>query len=301
MWHSSMFRLWRRGRDLLPTWLCLLALSILLIACGDDGGNDSPEDLQQDATADVQDQMDQGDEAEEMVEDVAPDVEDPCNASYVVHFQTDDGVRLEAEFSTAGVGTPAVVLLHMSPPANDRSNWPQQVIDYFNEEDIAVLNVDRRGAGGSEGVAEEAYEGPNGVLDAKAAWSFLASHQCLFDIDRIGWAGASNGTTTVADFAALSATDDGLTPPAAIAMVSAGSYTETQTALADLMDPLQTTAVLFMYPETEAAYHDAIQETSPGTWEFLEYPNSAHGTALFEVEDMTAGDLVGFMSGSLQN
>ena len=46
----------------------------------------------------------------------------------VVAFQTADGLTLRADYRTASVaGRPAVVLVHMIPPGNDRSGYPERV------------------------------------------------------------------------------------------------------------------------------------------------------------------------------
>src|SRR5690606_18492400 len=170
--------------------------SIFIVTCGSESGDN---DVDMADAADVEDmQLD-----EEMDADMRPDVDDLCNASYVVGLPTDDGLTLEADLHTAGVGGPAVVLLHMAPPTNDRTNWPDDLIAQLVASGVTVLNVDRRGTAASGGLAEEAANGPNGVLDAKAAFDFLAYSECLIDIDRIVWVGASNGTTTVLDFAVL--------------------------------------------------------------------------------------------------
>ena len=79
-----------------------------------------------------------------------------------------------------------------------------QDIDALVERGFTVLNVDRRGAGDSGGVAREAYTGPNGRLDAVAARAFLLDSACGVAPDRIAFVGASNGTTTIVDAPAAS-------------------------------------------------------------------------------------------------
>ena len=85
--------------------------------------------------------------------------------SRVVSFDTSDGVTLQADLHVVAAGSPLVALFHMIPPANDRSNYSSAVVDAFLAQGISVLNVDRRGAGGSGGTAQDAYLGASTHLD----------------------------------------------------------------------------------------------------------------------------------------
>jgi len=211
------------------------------------------------------------------------------DGSEVVRFETDDGVTLEADLVVAGRrGGPGVVLLHMIPPSNDRTGYPAAFLEALADAGITLLNVDRRGAGGSEGDPREAYEGPNGKRDAVAAVRFLLAHPCALDPDAIGLVGASNGTTTVLDFAVHAAETDGLRVPAAVAFLSGGRYTEAQNEIAAHLELLSGVPMLFAYPASEAPWNDALAARDVAGWRFQRYDPGAHGTRLFG----TDGDAV---------
>jgi len=200
----------------------------------------------------------------------------------VVHFVTDDGVTLEADEHTTGEAMgPAVVLLHMIPPANDRSNYPPDFIEALLAKKIRVLNVDRRGAGASGGVAEDAYLGPNGKLDAKAAVAFLTQGECGADPLRVGIVGASNGTTTALDYAVASAQDSNLLFPSALVFLTGGTYTENQNQVSDHRDELEPLPLLFVFSTAERDWSAALMPGAPSTWTFQEYDPGDHGTAMF--------------------
>ena len=84
-------------------------------------------------------------------------------------LKTRDGVTLKADYYPASPGAPGVVLLHMIPPHWERSSWPTEFIGALHKRGWSVINIDRRGAGESGGVAKEAYEGENGRYDVEAA------------------------------------------------------------------------------------------------------------------------------------
>lgn len=219
-------------------------------------------------------------------------------ASEVVHFDTTDGVTLEADLRTTGAaGAPAVVLLHMIPPSNDRHNYPPAFIDALISRGIDVLNVDRRGAGGSTGIATEAYTGPNGRLDASAAIAFLAAHACAIDRERVGIVGASNGTTTMLDYTV------GLTPseirPRALVYLTAGTYTENQHLFADGRATLDPIAALFVFATSERAFSVALMSGAPATWAFREYDPGAHGTRIFSADGSSIEVVADFLARAL--
>ena len=200
-----------------------------------------------------------------------------------MHFSPADGVQLTADLHPgAGTGGPAVILLHMNPEGNDNSNFPPEFIERLHAVSLTVLNVNRRGAGGSAGNARDAFDGPLGVEDAIAAQSFLVEH-CSSNASAMVLVGASNGTTTALDFLVASSTNPAIPSPRGLVFMSAGEYTENQHAIADNLDLLKSVPVLFAYPESEAAYNDALAaDPSPGAqWQFIEYAGGSHGTGLF--------------------
>ena len=222
----------------------------------------------------------------------------PCTAGgpIVVSLPTDDGVVLQADFFPIGAANaPAVVLLHMIPPQNTRKNWPQAFIEAVVAKGIAVLNVDRRGAGGSTGVAQDAYIGPKGKLDAKAAVDFLASRPCAIRMDRVAIAGASNGTTTVLDFTVSSQQK-----PRAIVFMTGGSYTENQTSVAANRATLDPISILFVFSTQERAWSAAFAP-GPGPWQFKEYDPGDHGTRMFAARPESVADVASFLASSLAN
>ncbi|MCA9564327.1 MAG: hypothetical protein KC561_12605, partial [Myxococcales bacterium] len=98
-----------------------------------------------------------------------------CGSRAEVTFTTADEVTLLADFLPADQpGARSIVLLHMIPPRNNRSDYPDDFLESLNDLGWNVLNVDRRGtAGRSDGEAVDAYEGVGGRLDVEAAVSFL--------------------------------------------------------------------------------------------------------------------------------
>jgi pimeloyl-ACP methyl ester carboxylesterase len=213
----------------------------------------------------------------------------------VTRLTTDDGVALAADLYTPGVvGGPSVVLLHMIPPSNDRSNYPAAFISALVGRGVAVLNVDRRGAGASEGVARDAYTGSKGALDAKAAVDFLGAHACAFDPDRTAIVGASNGTTTAVDYAVSAARR-----PRALVFLTGGTYTETQTKLAEHLPALAPIATMFVYSTAESAWSKGFAASAPPAWRFDEYAKGAHGTAMFDAEPASVGAVAAFVADSL--
>ncbi|MEO0325380.1 MAG: hypothetical protein AAF447_20660, partial [Myxococcota bacterium] len=197
-----------------------------------------------------------------------------------------DGVRLEADLQVAAADGPAVLLFHMIPPSNDRSGFPLVFRESLRDAGFTVLNVDRRGAGGSAGEPREAYLGATARLDAAAGVAFLATLPCAPDPERLAFVGASNGTTTVLDHAVW--TQSNAFAPAALVFLSGGSYTESQNAIADHRDFLGTLPILFAYPRSEAAWNEGFAGTVG--WSFEEFTPGAHGTRLFgtDSEALTA-------------
>lgn len=197
----------------------------------------------------------------------------------VVTFETDDGVLLEADLYAAPSGAPPVVLVHMIPPTVNRRSWPRAMFVSLMSRCFTVLNFDRRGAGESGGVAVDAYEGPGGALDVKAAVAFLGGHESAPDMTRLVTLGASNGTTSVNDYASLEELEY---PPAAAVLLSVGPYTVNQNPLFE--GGLATVPTLFLYPDAEAELNESVEtdERLPPDmlWSFANHTSSAHGTAL---------------------
>jgi len=277
------------------TWLCRLSLVLslaLVPACGPGEADDDDASLDDDDVA--------GDD-----DDASPQ-SFPCGADEgVVTFDTEDGETLEADYrpgSSSSLG--AVVLLHMIPPTHDRSGYPPRVRDEIAEQGVAVLNVDRRGSGGSTGSPEDAYVGEGGRLDVEAAVRFLTSDErdCPIDPTRLVLIGASNGTTSVYDYVVGNTL--GLSPdlpfPAAMIFLSPGLYTQNQNAL----EPNQADRgwslsfpILGVYPQDET-YSEAFVPDAPGAWDFLEV-SSHHGTNMFDsssVEEIVVPALTNWVS-----
>ncbi len=228
------------------------------------------------------------------------DVPLPCEGDTderPVVFETVDEVLLEADYQpavTQGMG--AVVLVHMIPPGNDRSGYPQQVRDEFNDLDLTVLNLDRRGAGESEGTPEDAYLGRGGLWDLEAAVGFLTGEfaaDCPVDPERILLVGASNGTTSVLDYAVEHEAD--LPDVAGLIFMSPGGYTQNQNTIEGNEDvPIQ-----WLYPTNEPFSSGFVDDSE--RWEFIER-GEAHGTRMFDRGDLeadTVGDMVDFMTALL--
>ncbi len=216
----------------------------------------------------------------------------------VVRFNTQDDVGLEADLQPAASGNRgAVILLHMIPPDNDRTGWKKSVRNSLNDLDLTVLNVDRRGAGGSGGDPLESYEGVGGRRDAEAAVSFLLSGAgtCGVDPTAIAIVGASNGSTSALDYAVAHEAD--LPDLAALAFLSPGTYTENQFGIDDeraVLDPLR---ILWLFPTTED-FSLEFEVDGPATWSFIER-GTQHGTGMFDgdtLEDDTVADLRDFLA-----
>jgi pimeloyl-ACP methyl ester carboxylesterase len=210
----------------------------------------------------------------------------------VVQLSTGDGLTLVADYTpppTEDAGL--AVFFHMTPVSGfNRADWPASVRSAFAALGLGVLVVDRRGAGDSEGEAEEAFVGDGGRLDVEAAVrAALASTACTIDPDRIALIGASNGTTSVFDYAVAHADD--LPDPARLAFLSPGTYTENQHDLTDGWD--RDVPLLWLFPSNEPFSLDFV-DGAPGDWEFQER-GFAHGTRMFDGGDLeadTVADLV---------
>jgi len=278
-----------------------LSCAAALVACStsDDGGTATTGDTgggaEDTAAADTAgDDVAAADATDDTADDAAEDAaadasgggdatvsEDCGGAERVVTFTTEDGVDLVADYlPAASANRGAVVLVHMIPPGNDRSTYPGRVRAELQALDLNVLNLDRRGAGESGGVAQDAYQGPGGRLDLVAAIDWLTSDAtgCTVDATALMLVGASNGTTSVLDYTVDPI--DGAAP-ARIAWLSPGAYTEAQNAIADHGDTLQTLPILWVYPDSEP-YSDAFVDDAPTAWEFVRIEDGRHGTQNFD-------------------
>lgn len=193
----------------------------------------------------------------------------------IVGLTTRDGVTLVADVYAAERGAPAVVLLHMTPLCCDRTDWPATFIALLQESGWAVIAPDRRGAGDSGGIAEEAYIGESGRYDVEAAVLHMAE-----DYGPIAIIGASNGTTSMLDYAAW-APGEGLPEPVALGFMTGGAYTENQTAMGPW---LGSTPCAFTYSTEERAWSEAQRAHDTGSWAFHEYADGDHGTRMFAAE-----------------
>jgi len=233
--------------------------------------------------------------------DATPDPMADCGGEWaVVQLPTEDGETLEADYRpAASTDAGAVVLLHMIPPGNDRSGYPLRVRDAFAGTGFAVLNVDRRGAGGSTGTAADAYSGPGGRLDVEAAVDFLlsADRDCPVQSNRLVLVGGSNGTTSVYDYTVGHRAD--LPDPAANVFLSPGGYTATNnsfpTAAAD-RGPEADRPYLWVFPTNEPWSRD-FQADAPANWRFVEH-GTQHGTRMFDgagLEADTVAELLAWL------
>jgi len=262
--------------------LCLLALAVALTGCASKS-TDTTSDATQSTTDDVTDT------------DGATDETDPTDETTTdggtIELTTRDGVALVADYyPAASEGRPAVVLLHMIPPGNDRTGWPIDFIEALNANDWSVIAVDRRGAGDSNGVAEDAYTGEWGRYDVEACAERLRADGA----GALAIIGASNGTTSMIDYAVW-APGEGLPEVAALGFMTGGSYTETQTT----MESLPGVPSAFTYSTAEAAWSVDQQPLDPGSWSFLEYASGDHGTRMFDAAPEVADDLETFLRDTL--
>jgi pimeloyl-ACP methyl ester carboxylesterase len=203
---------------------------------------------------------------------------------------TRDGVALEADLYFGAPGANGVVLLHMIPPHWDRTSWPTEFLEALAEEGLNVCVPDRRGAGASKGVAEEAYTGEKGRYDVEACVKRLQDH----GIGKLGVIGASNGTTSMLDYAVW-AEGEGLPVPAFLGFMTGGSYTEKQTGVV-LVEQIPA---VFTYSSEEREWSHALHGVS-SKWVFHEYPGGDHGTEMFKkrpdvLHDLMRGLLKGFL------
>jgi pimeloyl-ACP methyl ester carboxylesterase len=208
----------------------------------------------------------------------------------VVSLTTRDGVAIEADLYAASSTTrPALVLVHMDPSSGaHRGNWPGEFLQLLVDSDWNLIVPDRRGAGGSGGVATDAFETVAGAWDIEA---------CALELDEastLSLVAASNGTTSMIDYAAL-AEAEGWTAPETLTFVSVVGSTTNNHEIADV----PATPAHFTYPTAEADNNEPWKAANPGGWSFQEYDPGAHGTRMFESTPELAGDLHAWLDGEL--
>lgn len=206
----------------------------------------------------------------------------------VVTLSTRDGVDIAADYYAAsGDDRPLVVFVHMDPTGSwNRDNWPGEVLQPLVDADYHLMVIDRRGAGDSTGVASEAFETVKGAYDIEAAVLGVDGFSELMLV------GASNGTTSVLDYAALAGTE-GWTAPSAFVMLSAVGATTNNHAIADM----PALPGWFGYPASEADNNAPWQEADPGEWSFTLYDPGAHGTRMFAEAPDCAPELTAWLIG----
>ena len=301
--------------------LCLGLCALFVPACGgDDEGGTTPPATEDSGPASTPDASDPADVVESDVEesdgaagDSGPtdDAGEPeadggasfgCEAPHteVVTLTTDDGVTLEGDLYTSGaLDAPGVVLLHMIPPNHDRTGYPVAFCEALAAQGYNVLNIDRRGAGASGGVAQDAYSGPNGKLDPHAAIQYLLEMPCPSDPTRLAIVGASNGTTSALDFTLWSSSDESAPTPTTLVYLTGGDYTENQNSISDNLEFLSPIQSLFVYSTDEATWSVSFEATAPETWTFSEYLDGAHGTLMFDAIPSSMDDVRAFLEEAL--
>jgi acetyl esterase/lipase len=220
--------------------------------------------------------------------DCAKKASAPSGADAVA-LLTEDGLCLVADHYRASAGAPAVVFLHMSPLSWDRKSWSVEFLREVTAKGWTVLNLDRRGAGDSEGGAEDAFQGDGGAKDVRAAFDYLADQ----DVGPIGIVSASNGTTSAVDYTML-ASSQGLVEPVSVVMMSPGTYTENQNDIEDYAR--QDTPTLFQYDPAEGLWIEPeLTDLDPGSWEVQSYDGAGHGSQMLDDTPSVATDAIDFL------
>ena len=215
-----------------------------------------------------------------------------------------DGIHLIGRFYAAGApNRPGIVLQHMIPPKNDRSNFSPEFIRKLVEQKYNVLNLDRRGAGESEGQAKDAYHGPLGAQDVQSAVGFLANQKrCPVDTSRMAFVGASNGTTSIWDYAVAAnqkRREPKIINPKALVYLSGGTYTENQVKLSE-GGAARDIPTLFLYPEREKEWNLVQKANAPNNWAFSGFAASAHGSRLLTAEPTAPTKIIEFLAAKLK-
>lgn len=209
----------------------------------------------------------------------------------VLTLTTRDEVSIEADYWAASADErPAVILIHMDPSSGaHRGNWDGTYLQLLIDSDWHVLVPDRRGAGGSTGTATDAYETVKGSYDVEACVGHLPEGAATLSL-----VGASNGTTTMIDYAAL-ADAEGWRAPDTLQFLSAVRPTTNNHEIADV----PATPALFSFPKNEADNNAPWQDANPGDWSFQEYDPGDHGTRMFQNTPELPADLHGWLDGQI--
>lgn len=213
-----------------------------------------------------------------------------ATAPVVETLETRDGVALKADLHLAEAGAPGVVLLHMIPPHFERSSWPSSFRGELTSRGYNVCVPDRRGAGESKGEPKEAYEGEKGRYDVEACVKRLQAH----GLGKLAVLGASNGTTSMIDYADWAASE-GLPVPVLLGFLTGGGYTETNTPIAKVAK----IPAVFTYSVEEREWSHA-QKAVNKDWVFHEYPGGEHGTKMFEAKPTVHADLARAIEAALK-
>ncbi len=208
----------------------------------------------------------------------------------VVTVTTRDDVEIVADYYAASSESrPLAVFVHMDPTgSSNRDNWPGEVLQPLVDADWHVMVPDRRGAGDSGGVAADAFETVAGAYDIEAV--VLKAQETGFGSFVL--IGASNGTTSVLDYSALSASE-GWPAPDGFVMLSAVGSTTNNHEISDMPG----VPAWFGYPASEADNNEAWQAADPGGWSFVEYDPGAHGTRMFGDAPDAAAELSAWVIG----
>ncbi len=199
----------------------------------------------------------------------------------VVAVVTADGVPLQVDVYPGGEDV--VVLLHMIPPHFDRSSWPAGFIAALRAEGWTVAVPDRRGAGASKGVAEDAYKGPGGREDVAAVVRHV---QTRGTVQKLAIIGASNGTTSMVDYAHWSAANE-MPVPVMLGFMTGGPYTENNLPLAKVAQ----IPAIYTYSTKERDWSESQRKVAT-KGVFHEYPGGDHGTKMFAVKPDVTRDLL---------
>jgi pimeloyl-ACP methyl ester carboxylesterase len=205
----------------------------------------------------------------------------------VIELVTRDGVTLAADYYPASSPERgAVVLLHMHPPGGfTRADWPQDLISAYGDAGLAVLAIDRRGAGDSEGDPNDAWKGEWGRYDVEAAVLRVTAD----GYGAVQLVGASNGTTSMIDYAAWAA-GEALPVPTSLGYLTGGAYTETNRS----MNAVPVLPSTFIYGDAEDAWSERFVDEAPPEWSFHEIAGGAHGTEMFDGSE--ADEVIGILS-----
>lgn len=249
-------------------------LLMVLAACGGDK-EDDPSDADADADVDAD-------------SDTDSDVDNDVVTTMGLELTTRDGETLVADLYDAGNDKPGILLLHANPEGDwDRKDWPRGFINKLYARSWTVMALDRRGGGKSTGVARDAWDGPKGKFDVEAAVDHLEAE----GVTSLVIIGASNGTTTMIDYA-IAAPGQSWLEPLAFGYMTGGTYTETNNP----MSAVSQVPAIFTYASNENSWSDIQKTGAPTSWAFHEYAvTSGHGTQMFAADPDVEDDLIAFL------